>query len=414
MKILNRSRRTPDPLAAAALAEARAAQTRAEVDRLRALAELRREQEAADQAAARAAAEADDNDRRRRAAARQAEQTARREHRRQVRARLLARLRLLAPLLIVNAAAVGGQVSYAYVEIAPSEWGPAARLALALGFAAAVESVALYVGWHAHDALLQKAHATAARLRRTSYLIAAVVASINYAHFAGDWLAPTAAAVAFGLLSFLSPWLWGLHTRRVQHVQLVREDLVDETGVEFDPARRRAFPFRSWAARRWSIDHNVRDPRQAWEGYNAERRARLAERSAAPPSGRVAAAWAALRGRAVPATEAAADPPDDAVTDPWRYAEPVAPVASGDDDTNTTTDGDTKPAKRTPRKTTRTRQPGRQTAAERVAAAVAKRPDSTQGEIAKRLSVSLRTVQRHWPDSDGVNGNVPDLDSVRS
>ncbi|MEK8108633.1 hypothetical protein NKG94_34355 [Micromonospora sp. M12] len=56
----------------------------------------------------------------------------------------------------------------------------------------------------------------------------------------------------------------GLHTRRAQHVQLIREDLVDETGAVFDPARRRAFLLRTWHARRWSIDHNERDPRRAW------------------------------------------------------------------------------------------------------------------------------------------------------
>ena len=69
------------------------------------------------------------------------------------------------PLLIVNGAAVYGQLAYAYDDIAPDAGTPA-RLALSVLFAAAVESIAVYVGWHAHDALLSGATATAARLRR--------------------------------------------------------------------------------------------------------------------------------------------------------------------------------------------------------------------------------------------------------
>jgi hypothetical protein len=303
-------RKVSDPLAAAALAEARAAETRAEVERLRALAELRREQAALDRELARAQAEAAEEDRERRDAAAHAARMARSQRRTAAWLRLIARIRLLAPLLIVNAVAVGGQVSYAYADVAPAGWVPAIRLTLAIGFALGVESIALYVNWHAHDALLQKAHATAARLRRRAYLVAAVVGSLNYAHFAGPRLTPTAAAVAFGMVSLLSPWLWGLHTRRLQHVQLLREDLVDETGAEFDTARRRAFPFRTWAARRWSIDHHVRDPRRAWDCYNAERAARKAERAAlrsARPSGRLRAALAMLRGNAPQQTTSSTD-----------------------------------------------------------------------------------------------------------
>lgn len=218
----------------------------------------------------------------------------------------LARLRLLVPLFIVNGAAVYGQIAYAYEDIAPADWPAQAKLALSVLFAAAVESIAIYVGWHAHDALLSKATATAARLRRASYVIAAAVAAINYAHFAGQHMAPTAAAVAFGLLSLLSPWLWGLHTRRAQHVQLLDEGAVDCTGATFSAERVRAFPFRSWAARRWSIDHNITDPAAAWTGYNTARQARRS----AYPSGRLATAWAALRGTLpVPASPTPAPPP---------------------------------------------------------------------------------------------------------
>lgn len=195
-------------------------------------------------------------------------------------------LKAVAPLVVVNGLAVYGQLAYALEHIAPTAWVLPARIALSIGFAAAVESVALYVGWHAHDALLLKSHATARNLRRWSFLIAAAVAAMNYAHFASAGLRPTAAACAFGLLSLLSPWMWGLHTRRAARLQLLKERKVDEGGAEFSAERRRAFPIRTWQARRWSIDHGVTDPLAAWRGYNAERRARQDGRPTGQPTDR--------------------------------------------------------------------------------------------------------------------------------
>ncbi|MGH3661469.1 MAG: DUF2637 domain-containing protein [Micromonosporaceae bacterium] len=46
--------------------------------------------------------------------------------------------------------------------------------------------------------------------------------------------------------------------------------------------------------------------------------------------------------------------------------------------------------------TTQKRQPRRQTTPDRVAKAVAKKPDSTPAQVAAKLGVSERTVQRHW------------------
>jgi hypothetical protein len=277
---------------------------------------------------------------------------------------IAARARLLVPLLIVNGAAVYGQIAYAYTSIAPPDWHTHYRLGLSVLFAGAVESIAVYVGWHAHDALLSGATATAARLRRASYAIAAAVAGINYAHFAHDGMRPTAAAVAFGLLSLLSPWLWGLHTRRAQHVQLVDRGVVDGTGATFSAERIRAFPIRAWVARRWSIDHNITDPAAAWTGYNAAR----ATRRAAYPSGRIATAWAALRG-----TLPAPTPPATPAPAPNRPRKTSNPTA--------------KPATTAARGST----------SERVALALSKNPDATPAQIAVRLKVSERTVQRYWP-----------------
>jgi hypothetical protein len=180
-----------------------------------------------------------------------------------------ATVQAVAPLLVVNALAVYGQLAYAYESIAPHAWPVLFRVLLAIGFATATESVALYVQWHAHDALLLKSHATARQLRRWSFLIAAVMGALNYSHFAPRLAHPTAAAIAFGLLSLLSPWMWGLHTRRAARVQLLKERRADEGGAEFSSERRRAFPVHTWRARRYSIWNNIPDPKDAWVGYVA-------------------------------------------------------------------------------------------------------------------------------------------------
>ena len=275
--------RTRDPHAAAAEAQAR-------LELARISAQFDREQR-----------EADAQERRRVQAERSAEREQRRVERRERQAEFWAKARTVAPLILINAGAAYAQALFAYEDVAPDHWNVASKVAFAIAFSAALESISIYVQWHAHDALMLKAYATAARLRRAAWTIAAVVGAINYSHFAGAALAPTAAAISFGLLSLLSPWLWGLHTRRAQHVQLLAEDAeaLDLAGAEFSMARRRAFPIRSWAARRWSIDHGVTHPQRAWDGYKAEREAR---RAVVP--NRLVVAWRILRGDAPAQPEA--------------------------------------------------------------------------------------------------------------
>lgn len=191
--------------------------------------------------------------------------------------------RAVVPLLLVNAVAVGGQVAFGLDAYKIVGW-PVSTFCVAAVAALTAESVSLYVNWHAHDALLHKATGTAARLRRTAYLIAGVVAALNYSHFAAGW-GPTGPAVLTAMCSVLSPWLWGLHTRRAQRIQLFREGHADVGGAVFSAERFRWFPVLTLGARRWSIFHGVTDPRAAWEGYIAERAAkeRHEEQEVTPP-----------------------------------------------------------------------------------------------------------------------------------
>jgi hypothetical protein len=319
------------------------------------------------------------------------------------------------PLLLVNAAAVYGQVAFFYESVAPPAWPVAGKLALSVLIAAAIESIAVYVGWHAHDALLQKATATAARLRRASYGLALIVGGINYAHFAADtFFEPTAASIAFGLLSMLSPWLWGLHTRRAQHVQLTSEGVVDATGATFSAERIRAYPIRSYLARRWSIDRYVTDPREAWEGYNADRDTRI-------KTGRITRAhmaWLVLTGRVTNPGVISPGHPDgiralDAGDQP-DPADPASPVAKG---ASVNGNNPGAPPLRKPAQTrapdhgsARVRKPSNaQVKAEKLRA---QNPGMAVAEIARRVGANEKTV-RVWfkagdPGGDDVKESAAD------
>jgi hypothetical protein len=184
---------------------------------------------------------------------------------------LIARVVPVLPLLIVTGFAVYGQTLFGVDAYSPVTWPLEQRIAVAVGVAIGIESVGNYVQWHAHDALLMRATSTAARLRRASYLIALGIAAINYSHFAGPGWRPTPAALVFAAFSASSPWLWGLHTRRAQRVQLTREGQIDASGATFSAERYRSYPIRTWKARRFSIDYSINDPREAWEGYREDR-----------------------------------------------------------------------------------------------------------------------------------------------
>lgn len=218
--------------------------------------------------------------------------------------------RTVAPISLVTSFAVYGQFAWGLEYLRQDV--PGLTVVIAGGAAAAFESISLYVQWHAHDALLRKDTATAAKYRRWSYLLAGIAAAVNYSHFSAGW-APTPAAVMFALFSMSSPWLWGLHTRRAHHIQLRSEGRIDDTGALFSAERWRHFPWRTLGARRWSIDQGITDPRTAWESYRTERarrtgRATLEQKVALLVAvTRLAAPAPKLRQRRDEATPAVAD-----------------------------------------------------------------------------------------------------------
>lgn len=267
-----------------------------------------------------------------------AEKDRRRRVRRRLRAARWARrrdaARIVGPLVLITGCAVLGQVLWSLDHIAPVAWIFALRLVLAVSVAAATEAMALTVQWHAHDAEINDRHATAVRLTRISYGIAALVAAVNYSHFADDGIRPTPAAVVFALFSLASPFLWGLHTRRIRDIRRAEEGtVVDLGGAVFLPVRWRIYPVRTFAAWRWSIDRGITDPRRAWVGYHDERaQRRAAHRAARPRTGRRLAEAVITRiERPAPAPTApakpASSPLDDRETTAPKPPARVAPAA---------------------------------------------------------------------------------------
>lgn len=150
-----------------------------------------------------------------------------REHWRQIAA--------VIPLLLVNAVAFTGQLIYWRSHLA---W----PLVAVIMFALALESIAVYLAYHAHLAVLSDD--SAFRLRLGSYGFGAVIGLLNASHFLNNGRI-TAAAIGMGLMSASSPWLWGIHSRRQSRDILKTKGLIDGHAVRLGMTRWFWHPFRS-------------------------------------------------------------------------------------------------------------------------------------------------------------------------
>ena len=174
------------------------------------------------------------------------------------------------PVVLVNAVAFAGQLAFLREHLA---WPLPGQIMVAF----ALESVAVYLAFHAHVA--QLADDSALRLRLASYTFGLVIGLMNYSHYAAHWR-PTFAAVALGLMSASSPWLWAVHSRRSSRDALLARGLVEHHAVRLGSTRWAWHPIRS-ARVMWHA---------TWEGITSP-----------------AAALAAADARELPAPEMDAD-----------------------------------------------------------------------------------------------------------
>ena len=162
----------------------------------------------------------------------------------------LATCSFAASALLVNAVAFIGQYGYATEHFG---WGKPGDVL----YAATIESVAVTVAAHAHQS--QKNNDSALRTKLASYALGAVVGALNYSHYASHWH-PTAKAVSLGLLSALSPWLWGMFSRRVSRDLLMAQGLLEGRAVKLGATRWAWHPIGSFRAMRWATWLGEQDP----------------------------------------------------------------------------------------------------------------------------------------------------------
>lgn len=144
------------------------------------------------------------------------------------RADVARRVAAAVPVVLVNVVAFAGQLAFLREHL---PWTLAGQVLMAV----TLESVAVYLAWQAHLAAV--ANDSALRLRLAAYGFALVIAAMNYSHYAGPGWSPTFAAVAVALCSAASPWLWGIHTRRVSRDQLMATGLIEPHALRLGATR---------------------------------------------------------------------------------------------------------------------------------------------------------------------------------
>ncbi|WP_440063742.1 hypothetical protein [Streptosporangium sp. OZ121] len=175
------------------------------------------------------------------------------------RAQVLGRLAVMSVTnLGVNLVAVGGQYMV-FIALGVPAWAAATGAAI-------VESVAVYVSWHAHVALREGDAAWGLRMR--SYLIGAAAAWLSYTHV------PETPEL-FAACSLISPWLWAMHSRHLHRQDLREAGLIDPRAPKFSPLRWALHTKETFAAFRWAVGEGVQSPQVAVSVVRERRAVRM-------------------------------------------------------------------------------------------------------------------------------------------
>lgn len=168
------------------------------------------------------------------------------------------KLIVILPLLLVNGIAITGQMGWAKDNL--PTWGLAGQIAFAFG----LESVAVFLAYHAY--LCEKRNDSALRLKLASYAFALFVASINYSHYAKQWNKPDAVAIVVGMMSAASPILWGIYSRSESRAILFQRGLIDEHMLRMGN-RWIWHPIRSFKVMYWATWEGENKPHKAIAGW---------------------------------------------------------------------------------------------------------------------------------------------------
>jgi hypothetical protein len=165
------------------------------------------------------------------------------------------------PLIFVNIVAFAGQFGYIQEHV---NWPTIGQVILAL----ALETIALFLAYMAHQALVSEDSAYGLRL--ASYGAGVLIGLLNYSHYAGAGFAPTFLAVATGLMSMASPWLWGIYSRRQDRDRLKANNLLEPRSVKLGSLRWLLWTPQSWHVFRQAVWSAENDPKRAVAQWGME------------------------------------------------------------------------------------------------------------------------------------------------
>lgn len=156
-------------------------------------------------------------------------------------------------ILLVNVTAFTGQLGFLRDHlgwILPGD----------IMFALALESVSVYLAYMAQQSLLS--NDSSLRLRLASYVAGLTVGAMNYSHYAHNGR-PTFAAVAVGLMSAASPWLWAIYARRQSRDALMAQGLLEPHALRLGASRWLWHPYRASRVMWHATWTGETDPREA-------------------------------------------------------------------------------------------------------------------------------------------------------
>lgn len=151
------------------------------------------------------------------------------------------------PIVIVNYVAFRAQLRFWQDHLSPAD---------ALLVSVALESIAIYWAYQAHQAIM--ADDSALRLKMAAYGMALIIGVLNYSHYMHPHWRPTVAAVTFGMMSVISPWLWSANSRRSSRDVLKDKNLIEDHAVRLGLTR--------WFWHAWRCIHVMHAA--TWEGVN--------------------------------------------------------------------------------------------------------------------------------------------------
>lgn len=177
------------------------------------------------------------------------------------------------PVILVNYVAFRAQLRFWQAWLSPAD---------AVLVSVALESIAVYWAWMAHQAMV--ADDSALRPRLAAYGMALLIGVLNYSHYMRPGWKPTVAAVTFGMMSVISPWLWTAYSRRISRPVLKAKQLIEDHAVRLGITRWAWHAYRCVRVMHWATWTGENKPAEAIRAvYPPDQPAQSAAPQTPPP-----------------------------------------------------------------------------------------------------------------------------------